>query len=1295
MATLLLSAAGAAIGGSLGGTVFGLSSVVAGRFVGATLGRAIDQRLLGAGSDPVETGRVDRLRLMGAGEGEAIARVHGRVKLPGQVIWATEFAEHVTSSGGGKGAPRPRTRSYSYTVSLAIALCEGEIAGVGRVWADGAEIAPDQLNMRVYPGARDQLPDPRMEAVEGAGAVPAYRGTAYVVIEDLSLDPWYNRVPQFVFEVIRPAPDEIAPDDPARAVRAVAMIPGSGEYALATTPVSFRGAAGVVEMANMHSPSGQADLPTSLDQLGLELPGCGHVSLVVSWFGDDLRCGSCRIRPAVEEPAREGAEMPWTVTGVTRAAADLVPQDGEGRPIYGGTPCDASILQAIGEMKARGLKVMYYPFILMTQQAGNALPDPRGREEQPPLPWRGRITLSLAPGQVGSPDGTAGAAGEVAAFFGAADPSHFTVTPGAVSYSGPEDWGYRRFILHQAALCAAAGGVDAFCIGSEMAALTRVRDDLGFPVVAALRALASAVRQILGPDTKISYAADWSEYAGFTPEGTEDRIFHLDPLWADEDVNFIGIDNYLPLSDWREGDDHLDAHWGSVHDVDYLKANIEGGELFDWYYHSDQARAAQIRTPITDGAHGEPWIWRTKDIRSFWSHAHYDRIGGQRQATPTPWLPQSKPIWFTELGCAAVDKGTNQPNRFVDPKSSETGLPHFSTGRRDDLMQMQYLRAMLSYWGDPAKNPVSALTGQRMVDMDRAHVWAWDARPWPWFPNALSAWADGGNYARGHWVTGRASARSLAGVVHEICAQAGVHAADVSDLRGLVWGYTEQGGGTARQALQPLMLRYGFDAVERDGVLRFVMRSGRVAADIDPDVLCQGKELAGLEEQRAAQAETMGRVRVQFIEQGGDFASVTEEAVRPGDGSDVTSGQELRLALLRGEGRQVAERWLAEARVARDGVRFGLPPSLSALGAGDVVRIGGDGGSYRIDRIERGAFQQVEALRIDAESYRPVNVAEDAVRQADFVPPVPVFPLLLDLPLMSGEEIPHAPHVAVTAQPWPGTVAVYTSASDEDYALDRVLDSRSLIGVTQAPLLRADPGRIDRGEPLALRLTSGSLHSVSDAGLLAGKNLLAIGDGSPTGWELLQFRDAVPGGDGVFLISHRLRGQLGTDADMPDVWPAGSYVVALDGTPEQLGLSLASRNMARNLRIGPARRDYADASYTHLVAAFPGIGLRPLSPVHLRASPQGADLALRWIRRSRLAADSWDAPEIPLGEEAESYAVRVFDGATLLREAQVSTAHWTYSAADQAADGGTGPLRVEVAQISAIYGAGAWARLDL
>ncbi|EAQ01239.1 hypothetical protein OB2597_04525 [Pseudooceanicola batsensis HTCC2597] len=1296
MATLLLSAAGAAIGGSLGGTVFGLSSVVAGRFVGAVIGRAIDQRLMGQGSDPVETGRVDRLRIMGAGEGDPVARVHGRMRVPGQVIWATRFEEIVTETGGGKGAPpQPKVRRYSYRVSLAIALCEGEIAGVRRIWADGAEIAGTSLAMRVYTGAADQLPDPKMEAVEGAGAVPAYRGTAYVMIEDLDLGTWGNRVPQFSFEVIRPAPEEIGPDDPARAIRGVAMIPGSGEYALATVPVSRDLGAGRVEMANVHSPSGKADLPTSLDQLEAELPGCDHVSLVVSWFGDDLRCGSCSVQPAVEQQESDGAEMPWTVAGLTRGTAPVVPRE-DGQPLYGGTPCDASVIQAIREMTARGRKVMLYPFLLMRQAAGNGLADPYGGSGQPVFPWRGRMTCSVAPGIESSPDGTAAAGAEVAAFFGTAQASDFTVTPGAANYSGPAEWSYRRFILHLAALCAAAGGVDSFCIGSEMRGLTQIRDDQGFPAVAALRALAAEVRAILGAVTRIGYAADWSEYGGYQPEGTADRYFHLDPLWSDPQIDFIGIDNYMPLSDWRDGEGHADAEAGSIYDLDYLRANIEGGEGYDWFYHSDAARAAQIRTPITDGAHDEPWVWRVKDIRSWWENAHHERIGGVRQAEPTGWVPQSKPVWFTELGCAAVDKGTNQPNKFLDPKSSESALPHHSTGRRDDLIAMQYLRAMHSYWGDGANNPVSAVYGAPMVDMARAHVWAWDARPFPWFPANSDVWSDGGNHARGHWLTGRASARSLAGVVREICAASGLRDVDVSGLHGLVWGYEEPAGGTARQALQPLMLRFGFDAVEREGALRFAMRDGSIDREIAPERLCHSTELDGtLEQTRAAEAEMAGRVRIRFVEYGADFETVAEEATLPREDSDVVAGQELRLAMLRGEGRQVAERWLAEAQVARDTLRFALPPSLADLGPGDVVRIGEGPEGYRIDRVERGAFQIAEAVRVEPESYRAVEVADTLPKQSAFVPPVPVLPLFLDLPLMRGDEVPHAPHLAVTAQPWPGTVAVHSAAEDADYALDRVIDARSVIGVTETPLAAAAPGRIDRGVPLAVRLTSGAVASVTDAGLLAGKNLMAIGDGTPGGWELFQFRDAVPGGEGLFLLSHRLRGQLGTDAEMPDVRPAGSYVVLIDGTPAQIGLSPAQRNLARHFRIGPARRSYSDGSYRHLVHAFAGIGLRPLSPVHLRVAPSGGDLVVRWTRRTRIGGDGWEGLDVPLGEESERYLLRVMDGPQVVREVTLDAPVWTYRAADQATDGGTPGRRITVAQVSASFGPGAWAGQEL
>lgn len=584
MATILLSAAGAAIGGSFGGTIFGLSSAVIGRAVGATLGRVVDQRLLGGGSDVVETGKIERFQLTGASEGTPVGTHYGRVRAGGQVIWSTMFKESVKTEevggkGGGSGAT---TKTYSYSISLAIALSEGEILGVGRVWADGMEIALDDVTMRVYTGSENQVPDPKISAVEGAENAPAYRGLAYVVFEDLQLSKFGNRVPQFSFEILRGVDPDLVPAEEtslSQTIRAVAMIPGTGEYSLATTKVNYTNGFGWSEPANVHSGSGRTDFETSLDQMQTELPVCNSVSLVVSWFGDDLRCGECRVIPKVEQNEHDGDRMAWSVCGLTRENAELVPKIDD-RPVYGGTPADDAVVEAIEALRAAGKSLVFYPFILMDQLEGNGLVDPwTGNTDQPELPWRGRITTGLAPGLPGSTDQTAAATEEVSAFFGSADPEDFDSSGASIVYSGPTEWSFRRFILHYAHLCAKAGGVDAFCIGSELRSLTQIRGaGNSFPSVEELILLAADVRSILGAGTKIGYAADWSEYFGYHPQdGSGDVFFHLDPLWASDDVDFIGIDNYMPLSDWRDNLSHADAGWRSIYDLDYLKSNVAGG----------------------------------------------------------------------------------------------------------------------------------------------------------------------------------------------------------------------------------------------------------------------------------------------------------------------------------------------------------------------------------------------------------------------------------------------------------------------------------------------------------------------------------------------------------------------------------------------------------------------------------------------------------------------------------------------------------------------------------------------
>jgi hypothetical protein len=1299
MATLLLSAAGAALGGSVGGSFAGLGAMALGKAAGAVIGSAIDQRLLGLGSAPVETGRVERFRVMGSSEGAALARVFGRMRVAGHLIWSSRFLEHVDSERvGGKGGGAT-VREYSYSVSLAIALCEGEVSRIGRIWADGQPVEQAGLTIRLHRGTEGQLPDPKIEAIEGAGRAPAYRGTAYVVFDDLDLTPYGNRIPQLNFEVFRAPVDLPGVARPAALdVRGVALVPGTGEYALATEPVMFRRDGGDSVVLNVHNDLGRPDLDASLDQLGAELPNVGSVSLVVSWFGDDLRCGACSLRPKVEQTAEDGDPMRWVVSGQGRGGAGVVSRI-DGRPVFGGTPADASVLQAIAKLKASGRAVMFYPFLLMDIQAGNGLADPwSDAADQPVVPWRGRITLGKAPGRPGSSDKTPAAAEEVAAFFGQAAVGDFEVSGDTVEYHGSAEWSYRRFILHYAHLCAAAGGVEAFCIGSELRGLTQVRDSAdGCPAVRALCNLAADVRAVLGPAVKIGYAADWSEYFGHQPaDGSGDVLYHLDPLWASGDIDFIGIDNYMPLSDWRDGAGQADAAAGSIYDLDYLGANVAGGEGFDWYYDGPAGREAQDRLPISDGAYGEHWVFRYKDLVSWWSQPHTNRIGGAKVGGPTAWQPRSKPIWFTELGCPAVDKGTNQPNVFHDPKSSESFFPYYSNGARDDLIQIRYLQATFAHWSDPANNPQSDVYQGRMVDMSRAHVWAWDSRPWPDFPARVDFWSDGGNYERGHWLNGRASIATLGEVVAQICRRCGLEEIDVARLHGAVKGYAIEAVETGRQSLQPLMLAYGFDSFPVDGRLVFANRGGSVVREVDRGRCAVVGSEPVVSLTRAPVAEAADRVTLGFVRADLDYLPGAVEALAPDAAEARTEQTSVQIVFGEGEARAVAERALSEGLIARDTLACALPLSLLSVTPGDMVSLasGGSTDLFRVDRIEEAGHRAATAVRVEPEVYHAPARESPARAAKVFDAPTPARVQFLDLPLLRGDEDPISPHVAVTRRPWAGAVAVYSANQDFGYALDLQVRRPAVAGALLDPLPAGRPGLWMRAA-VRVRLGMGSLESRGEVDVLNGANVAALRFGATGNWEVVQFREAVLVEPGEYRLDGWLRGQAGTDAVMPEVWPVGTDVVLLDGAVRQVPLAPAARGIERHYRVGPANRSYGDPSFTHTNIAFDGVGLRPYRPAHLRATrrPDGG-IELTWVRRTRVDGDGWQGADVPLGEDAEAYVVRIGTAGAVLRELTVGTPRAIYSAAEQTEDGGAAPVVFEVAQISARFGPGPFERIE-
>ncbi len=213
MASILLASAGSALGGAIGGSMLGVSAAAIGGAVGQIAGSMVDSWIVSslAPAQRIEGQRLQNLMVTTSTEGAIIPRVYGRMRLGGNIIWGTDFTETVntTSQGGKGGGPKITTTSYLYTASFAVALAEGPISGIGRVWADGKPLDLTGATWRVYKGDEAQTPDPFILAKMGAGNAPAYRGTAYIMFEELDLTPFGNRIPQLSFEVFRPvdAPD--------------------------------------------------------------------------------------------------------------------------------------------------------------------------------------------------------------------------------------------------------------------------------------------------------------------------------------------------------------------------------------------------------------------------------------------------------------------------------------------------------------------------------------------------------------------------------------------------------------------------------------------------------------------------------------------------------------------------------------------------------------------------------------------------------------------------------------------------------------------------------------------------------------------------------------------------------------------------------------------------------------------------------------------------------------------------------------------------------------------------------
>lgn len=520
----------------------------------------------------------------------------------------------------------------------------------------------------------------------------------------------------------------------------------------------------------------------------------------------------------------------------------------------------------------------------------------------------------------------------------------------------------------------------------------------------------------------------------------------------------------------------------------------------------------------------------------------------------------------------------------------------------------------------------------------------------------------------------------------ELAAIASDLAGEAIDYRGDAPEATLSGfaadGADLRDTMGPLVDMH--DLLWREEGSALILAAGQ-ARDyrIDPAAtVCaiDGEAEAPEGRQRLPIETVPARLSVRYHDPARDFQAGVQTAERPGPG-ERQDGVDLPAALSAAAARRLADAKLRSGLRRRTLIRRSIGWTALPCGIGDVVTLADEPGRWRVEAAEWENMAVRLTLRAYDGGARAVADVGDAgtpLRETDLVQGATHL-AIVELP-PDGLSLATVPSVYAAAtgadEGWRRAVLLrYHAALETAEPLGRTA-LRAVLGRTQGALPDGAPWRIDRRGAVEIWLDNAAdaLTGARDDQLLAGANLCAIGD------EVLQFGEADPIGPGRFRLSRFMRGWHGTEWACANHQPGERFVLLDADRLAPVGLTPADIGQRLDLRaIGSGDLVPAEAS-----GQIDGRATVPPSPVHGRiVAAENGDLAVSWVRRSRLGWAWPDQSEIALGEEGEAYRLQVATADTVMRSWDAGSASSRYLAADVAADrtaADGAPLRLSIMQ---------------
>ncbi|MFP3016448.1 MAG: glycoside hydrolase TIM-barrel-like domain-containing protein [Wolbachia sp.] len=624
---------------------------------------------------------------------------------------------------------------------------------------------------------------------------------------------------------------------------------------------------------------------------------------------------------------------------------------------------------------------------------------------------------------------------------------------------------YNKFIEHYASI-AKQTKVEGFIIGYEFVELTKIRDEQGnYPAVIELVKLAKRIKLQLGEEVIVTYAADWSEYHSY------DGWYNMDELWSSEYIDVVGIDAYFPLTDGPE------PPFGySAEDV---MGGWSSGVGYDYFY--DYSKSEPEKVKYNDSR----YAW--KNIEKWWSEAHINPGGSK-----TKWQPKMKKIWFTEYGFPSMNGCTNEPNVFVDKGSIESKYPRYSNGEVSFLSQKIAIEGTLKKW-------------QSSEMVEKMFLWAWDARPFPYFPNLCDMWTDCHNWQTGHWIQGKLSQLNISDVLSDLLQKAGLKSDqfDTGGVKGLLSGYVINDQQPVRSIIKMLQSCYFFDVVEQGSKLKFVQK-GRGVTTVMPigeTVFSNNSKLVNI-----SQLDLNNKVNIVYFNRNFGYPIDVKYAELPKQGTAITV--EIPLIMEEGEAQNIAEVLLYSSWQERNIYNFKLPIKYAWLVPSDVITIL-DGEKKHTVRIIKTKFEsmsiQVSGVSYDRSIYKLSFPSTRSLMLKEY-PPSHISKTIIemiDLPHVKGNS---ASFTLISEEKnWKGAT-LFISYNDKDYKPIASTNKQSTYGYVMEST--------DEGLIVVLRF--GKLLGIIDS------NSALIGK------EVIKFQNTELIDKNKYKLSNLIRGQEGT-----------------------------------------------------------------------------------------------------------------------------------------------------------------------